>query len=88
MTVLGFLNSIFDVDVVVWLLFGAVWVVFWVWQFVQLMMLEDRLFPGRFDKLVWGMVFVFLCPVAPVAFLVWKNVRLGEAAAARRKVEG
>jgi hypothetical protein len=49
---------------------------FWVTQFVQLMLLEDRLFPGKFDKAIWGAAFIVLWPLTPFAFRAWKSARL------------
>jgi NADH:ubiquinone oxidoreductase subunit 6 (subunit J) len=46
--------------------------IFWLYQFVQMMLLEDRWFPGRFDKPLWVAVFVLVFPLAPFAFLMWK----------------
>lgn len=54
------------------------WAIFWLYQFVQLMLLEDDLFPGPYDKLVWGAAFVILAPLAPFAFLMWKGARTAE----------
>jgi hypothetical protein len=56
--------------------------IFWTWQFVQLMLLEDRFFPGRFDKLLWGAAFVLVVPLAPFAFRAWKFARTAERASA------
>ena len=50
------------------------WAVFWVYQFVQLMLLSDSDFPGKHDKVLWGAAFVLAFPVAPFAFLWWKTV--------------
>ena len=46
---------------------------FWVYQFVQLMLLSDSDFPGRHDKILWVAAFVFAFFVAPFAFLWWKT---------------
>jgi len=54
--------------------------IFWVWQFVQLMLLEDTLFPGRFDKILWAAAFILLSPLAPFAFRAWKFARTAERA--------
>jgi hypothetical protein len=47
----------------------------WVWlkQFVWLMMLGDKSFPGKYDKLIWGAAFVFLFVLAPFAFILWRS---------------
>ena len=47
---------------------------FWVFQFVQLMLLSDSDFPGKHDKILWGAAFVLAFLVAPFAFLWWKTV--------------
>ncbi len=56
---------------------------FWVTQFVQLMLLEDALFPGRFDKALWCAAFLLFWPVTPFAFRAWKSARLAIHAAAQ-----
>jgi len=45
----------------------------WIKQFVWLMMLEDKSFPGKYDKLIWGAAFVFLFVLAPFAFILWRS---------------
>jgi len=52
---------------------GLALAIFWLYQFVQLMLLEDSLFPGCFDKALWVAVFVFVFPLAPFAFLMFKG---------------
>jgi hypothetical protein len=47
---------------------------FWIWQFLDLMMMPDEDFPGRFDKALWVVVFLmFFVFVAPIAFGLWKE---------------
>ena len=46
---------------------------FWCYQFVLLMMMEDEMFPGRHDKAIWGACFIFLSAIAPFVFLVWRR---------------
>jgi hypothetical protein len=53
---------------------------FWIEKFVELMLLEDRHFPGRFDKIVWAAVFILIAPLAPFAFRLWKSARTAELA--------
>ena len=48
------------------------WSIFWVYQFVQLMLLSEADFPGRYDKVLWTVAFVLAFFVAPVAFFGWK----------------
>lgn len=56
---------------------------FWVTEFVQLMLLGDSAFPGRFDKVLWGAAFMIVIPFAPFAFYLWKSARLAELSAAQ-----
>jgi hypothetical protein len=58
--------------------------VFWVYQFVLLMLLGDEDFPGRHDKILWVAVFVLLSVIAPFAFLWWKRACLTMRADDRR----
>lgn len=48
-------------------------VVIWLWQFIQLMLLSDSDFPGKYDKILWVAAFLLVCVVAPFAFLWWKT---------------
>lgn len=62
----------------------------WTYQFVQLMMLNDAVFPATHDKLLWVVAFVVVIPLAPLAFLYWKraylSLRMEEREAGRRAV--
>jgi hypothetical protein len=49
---------------------------FWIPQFVQLMLLSDEDFLGRYDKVGWVLAFIFVFPLAPFAFVMYKNARL------------
>lgn len=44
----------------------------WIYQFIQLMLLSDADFPGKYDKILWAAAFVLVFPIAPFAFLWWK----------------
>jgi hypothetical protein len=55
--------------------------IFWVYEFVQLMLLADGDFPGRYDKALWVVAFVVLFVIAPFAFLYWKRASLTMRAA-------
>ncbi len=46
--------------------------ILWIYQFVQLMAFEDGWFPGRYDKVLWVAAFLFVAPIAPIAFYTWK----------------
>ncbi len=56
---------------VIVLLWSALWVV----EFVQLMLVEDRLFMGRHDKALWVAAFLVMFPLAPIAFHLWKKAQ-------------
>ena len=45
----------------------------WVYQFVQLMMLSEADFPGKYDKCLWTAAFIVAAGLAPFAFLGWKS---------------
>ncbi len=47
--------------------------IFWVFQFVQLMLLSDGDFPGKYDKCLWTAAFILAFFVAPFAFKGWKS---------------
>ena len=47
-------------------------VVFWICQFVSLMLLSDADFPGKHDKILWTAAFLLLFVVAAFAFYYWK----------------
>ena len=51
----------------------------WAHQFVELMRLPDSAFPGRYDKALWAAAFVIVFPIAPFAFLAWRNIVEGPA---------
>ncbi len=48
--------------------------VFWIYQFTQLMLLQESDFPGRHDKVLWCAAFVLAFALAPFAFFLWKRV--------------
>ena len=54
------------------LIVGILIAVFWLCQFVSLMLLSDSDFPGRHDKILWAAAFILVFLVAPFAFLGWK----------------
>ncbi|MEX0744337.1 MAG: hypothetical protein WD118_01940 [Phycisphaeraceae bacterium] len=57
------------------------WLIFWLVQFVDLMASRDSRFAGRHDKLIWAAVFVFVFPLAPFAFWLWKQAVIDRDAA-------
>ena len=56
-----------------WIIAYLALAVLWVVQFASFMVLEDKTFPGTYDKLIWGAAFLLAFPVAPFAFIVWKS---------------
>ncbi|MEC7565013.1 MAG: hypothetical protein VX738_04955 [Planctomycetota bacterium] len=54
-------------------LFALGYLFLWSWQFVQLMLLEDKQFPGKSDKTMWVVVFIVFWFIAPVPFMWWKK---------------
>ena len=60
------------------ILISVVLAVLWVYQFAQLMLLDDDLFCGRYDKPLWVTVFVLMCVLAPFAFMMWRAGRKAE----------
>lgn len=61
---------------------------FWIYQFVELMLLSDADFPGTYDKCLWTAAFIALFVVTPFAFLGWKyayRAMAAEKAEARRQ---
>jgi hypothetical protein len=53
--------------------------VFWCIQFTLLMLMEDRLFPGRHDKALWVAAFLLAALMAPFAFLLWRRASVAKA---------
>jgi hypothetical protein len=81
------LTSILDLIVslpAVWLLLAVAIAVFWVFQFVQLMLLSDEDFPGRYDKPLWVAAFILVSFVAPFAFYLWDRGSVPQRSANRR----
>jgi len=54
----------------------------WVVQFVKLMSLEDRDFPGQYARFAWVGAFLVFPMFGPVAFWFW-NLRVGPGEARR-----
>jgi len=51
---------------------GLIFCIFWVYQFVQLMLFSEADFPGKYDKCLWAAAFILVFLLAPFAFLGWK----------------
>jgi hypothetical protein len=68
------LFHIISLVLIVFLLFSLLWS--WIVQFVQLMLLSEEDFLGRYDKVLWVAVFICVFPLAPSAFVLYKNARL------------
>jgi drug/metabolite transporter (DMT)-like permease len=60
----------------------------WFRRFITLMLLPDDCFPGRYDKLIWGLAFIVLFFVTPITFYFWQKaylqVKSNETDAARQ----
>ena len=56
-----------------WIIAYLVLAVLWIVQFASLMVMDDKFFPGTYDKPIWGAAFLLAFPLAPFAFLVWKS---------------
>ena len=59
-----------------WIIAYLALAVLWVVQFASFMVLEDKTFPGTYDKLIWGAAFLLAFPVAPFALPVLLSQRL------------
>jgi hypothetical protein len=57
--------------VLIFILLIVPWILFWGYQFVQLMHLKDEDVPGTHDKLIWAALFLLLPPIAPFVFRWW-----------------
>lgn len=67
------------------LIMAIAFAVFWCYQLVFLMMMEDSLFPGKQDKLIWGVLFALVAGLAPFAFLFWRKAMLSSGNDVRHK---
>jgi hypothetical protein len=45
----------------------------WVTSFISLMCLTDGDMPGRYDKVLWFVVFLSLSVFAPLLFSMWRR---------------
>lgn len=52
-------------------LLSLIWSTFWGLSFLIMMLLPDKAYSGRNDKLCWTIAFVFVFPITPIVFLVW-----------------
>jgi len=58
---------------ILFLAIGLVLILFWIFQFANLMRLEDDQFPGQYVRFAWIAAFLVLWPFAPFAFLLWNT---------------
>ncbi len=58
---------------IIFLIICLLLVLFWMYQFIQLMLLSDSDFPGRNDKILWVAAFILVFFLAPFAFRHWKT---------------
>ena len=52
---------------------------FWISQFASLMLINEKHFFGKHDKILWVVAFLLVLPLAPFAFYVFKKSVLSEA---------
>ncbi len=64
---------------------ALLFLIFWWWQFIQLMMLSDSDFPGRYDKPLWAVLFIVAFAIAPFLFIHWKSACLAMRASVRKE---
>ncbi len=48
---------------------------FWCYELIDLMTMEDEHFPGKSDKLIWAIGFALVPILAPFAFWYWRKKR-------------
>lgn len=58
---------------IVFLAFVLGLVAFWANEFLTLMRAPDSAFPGRFDKLIWGLALVILPPIGAPIFWAFRH---------------
>jgi hypothetical protein len=78
------MECVFPVVVLVALLLAC----FWIYTFVQVMLLSDEDFPGRYDKVLWVIAFLLMAALAPFAFVFWKSAYLAMRQAERSEGKG
>lgn len=64
------------IDPGVWAVIALILAAIWCYQFIELMLLSDTDFPGRYDKILWALTFMALPPLAPFAFSFWMRAYL------------
>ena len=71
------------IEIFGYILFGLVVLVLctayfylWISQLVQLMVFTNDDFPGRADKTLWLIIYIFFSPIAPFIFMWWKKAYL------------
>jgi len=55
----------------------------WLHEFTFLMRLNDEVFPGRFDKLIWALLLIVLPPVGTLAFWSYRQAHWPRTKAAQ-----
>lgn len=53
---------------------GIALIIFWLCQVLSLMQMNDDTFPGRFDKLTWGIILSITFVLGAIAFAIWKAI--------------
>jgi hypothetical protein len=62
--------------VLILLVLATAFAIFWCRRFIELMLLSDSDFPGKYDKTLWGVAFILMFFLAPFAFAFWKHAYL------------
>ncbi|MBX2850411.1 MAG: PLDc N-terminal domain-containing protein [Phycisphaeraceae bacterium] len=58
------------------IVFGLLLLVFWITQFISMMNMDDSDFNGRYDKLIWASVLIFLNIFGAIVFWIWDSARM------------
>ena len=75
-------------DPTFWFAMYLIIAVTWVTQFASFMLLDNKTFPGFYDKWIWAAAFLLAFPLAPFAFMVWKSAFKSYVQAERASGEG
>jgi hypothetical protein len=66
---------------------GVLFLFVWCSQFIQLMLLADEDFPGKYDKALWFTAFILLTLLGCGLFIWWKQAYLHQLKLAKQSVQ-
>jgi NADH:ubiquinone oxidoreductase subunit 3 (subunit A) len=66
---------------------GVVFLFVWCSQFIQLMLLSDEDFPGKYGKALWFAAFILLNFIGCGLFIWWKQAYLHELKLTNQSVQ-